>query len=91
MVTRLLLSLRKASDPKTIARWDMDHFTGHRTFTTVTTTVGHSASSGTGNFATMHVSQFEILDSALELSGLGSQYEEHRMVRYNVLREVPAV
>ena len=77
MVTRLLLSLRKASDPETIVQWNVNHFTGLRTLTTVAATGGHFASSDARNLATMHVSQPEILDSLLELSDFGSQDEGH--------------
>jgi len=75
MVTRLLLSLRKGSDPKIIAQWNMDYFTSPRTFITVTTTEGHYTPSGTPDYATTRVSQYEILDSVLELSDLNSQDE----------------
>ena len=77
MVTRLLLSLRKASDPKTIAQWNMDHFTSPRTFTTVTTTEGHYTPSNTPDSAMTRVSQYDVLDSVFELSDLSSQDERH--------------
>ena len=72
MVTRLLLSLRKAGDPETLAQWNMDNFTRPRV---LTMTRCHSTSSDTQDSATMHTSQTEILDSVLELSYLDSQDE----------------
>ena len=44
MVTRLLISLRKASHPEAIAEWNINHFTGFYTTTTTTVTIeDHSA------------------------------------------------
>ena len=77
MVTRLLLSLRRASDPETIAQWNTGHFTGPRTLTTVTTPGDHSNASNGQNFTTMRVSQSETLDSVFELSDFGSKDKGH--------------
>jgi len=90
MVTRLLLSLRKASDPETLTQWGMGHFTRPRTFSTVTTTGGH-CTSDIPNFAAVHVSQFEVLDSVVELSDLGRQDEGHLRVSDSGSRDVAAV
>jgi len=91
MVTRLLLSLRKASDPATVKQWGTDHFTRPRTFSTITTTGDHYTSSDTPNFAAIHVSQFEVLDSVVELSDLGRQDEGHLGASDNASRDVAAV
>ena len=91
MVTRLLLSLRKASDPTTVKQWGTDHFTRPRTFSTITTTGDHYTSSDVPNFAAIHVSQFEVLDSVVELSDLGRQDEGHLGASDNVSRDVSAV
>jgi len=90
MVTRLLLSLRKASDPATVKQWGTDNFTRPRTFSTITTTAGHYTSD-IPNFAAMHVSQFEVLDSVVELSDLGRQDEGHLGALDNASRDVVAV
>ena len=80
MVTRLILSLREATDPQTIVQWNLDHFTGICTFTTTTatTTGGHPTPLDTQNSATGHVLRMEIADSVLELSHMNSQERGRR-------------
>ena len=61
MVTRLLLSLRKASHPETIAQWNVDHFTGFYVTTATVTTRNPPTLLDTG-----------VVDSVLELSDFES-------------------
>jgi len=91
MVTQLLLSLRKASDPATVKQWGVDHSTRPRTFGTITTTEDRYTFSDILNFAAVHLPQFEILDSVVELSGLGQQDEGHLGASDNASRDVVAV
>ena len=81
MMARLLLSLRKASDPARVAQWNVDHFSRPTVFTESHFTLN------TLKFANMDVSKN--VDSGLELSDNGqpgaSDDED------NVAREVPAV
>ena len=90
MVTRLLLSLRKASDPATVKQLGAEIFTRPRTFSTVTTTGDHYTSSDIPNFAAVHVSRFEVPDS-VELSDLGRQDEGHLGASNNASRDVAGV
>jgi len=73
MVTRLLLSLRKASHTETVARWNVDNFTSFRTNITATAARDHSTPSDTQNSATRCVPKIKIEDSVLELSDFGSK------------------
>jgi len=66
MVTRLLLSLRKASHPGAIAQWNIDHFTGFYTTTTTTVTKDHSALSD-GRKIIGLASEIEVTDLVSEL------------------------
>jgi hypothetical protein len=73
MVTRLILSLRKASDPETIAQWNVDHFTDFH----VTTTEDYASPSDTQGPATRHAAKIEVADPVLELSNFENQAEQH--------------
>ena len=91
MVTRLLLSLRKASGPTTVKQWDVDHLTRPRTFSTITTTGDRHAPPDIPNFAAVHLPQFEVLDLVVELSDLDRQDEGHLGALDNASRDVAAV
>jgi len=77
MVTRLLLSLRKASHPDVIAEWNIDHFTGFYATTTTVVTREHSSPSDTQNTIGHGVSKIEIADFVSELPDLESQGKRH--------------
>ena len=72
MVTRLILSLRKASDPRMIAQWNVDHFSV-LTFTTLTVTGSHPTFSDMQNPATRYMLKTEVVDLVLELSDFGGR------------------
>ena len=76
MVTRLLLSLRKASHPEAIAEWNIDHFTGFYATTTTTITGDHSSPSDTQN-TIGRPSKIELVDLVSELPDFESQGKRH--------------
>ena len=77
MVTRLILSLRKASDPRMMAQWNVDHFSGVLAFATATAAGSHPTPSDMQNLATRHVPEIEVMGSVFELLDLGSHDEGH--------------
>jgi len=76
MVTRLLLSLRKASHPEVVAEWNIDHFTGFYTTTATAVAMDHSTLSFTQNTAG-HTSEIEVGDLVPELPDFESRGKRH--------------
>ena len=70
MVTRLLLSLRKAIDPRTKTHWNVDHFSSFRAATVATRTRDHTVPQDTWESSVR-------VDSVLGLSDFGSQDERN--------------
>ena len=76
MVTRLLLSLRKASHPETLAEWNIDHFTGFYATTAITITMDQSALSDTQK-SIRPVSETDVVDFVSDLPDFENRGKGH--------------